>query len=71
MIKYLEEVTRSLVLILPKVSQYFKTFQDKGGDNNNINKLMSLRVHDRPSWLNGWVFVYELSACGFESVAVT
>ena len=20
-----------------------------------------------PVWLNGWVFVYELSACGFES----
>ena len=21
----------------------------------------------RPVWLNGWVFVYELSGCGFES----
>ena len=20
-----------------------------------------------PAWLNGWVFVYELSGCGFES----
>ena len=23
--------------------------------------------HFRPVWLNGWVFVYELSVCGFES----
>ena len=21
----------------------------------------------RPVWLNGWVFLYELSSCGFES----
>ena len=24
-----------------------------------------------PVWLNGWVFVYELSGCGSSSVAVT
>ena len=22
---------------------------------------------NRPVWLNGWVFAYELSGCGFES----
>ena len=26
--------------------------------------------HLRPVWLNGWVFVYELSGCGFESRCV-
>ena len=24
-------------------------------------------LSNRPVWLNGWVFVYELSGCGFES----
>ena len=24
-------------------------------------------THNRPAWLNGWVFAYELSGCGFES----
>ena len=24
-----------------------------------------------PVWLNGWVFVYKLTGCGFEPVAVT
>ena len=59
LIRYLEEFTRPFVLILPKVSQYFKTFKYKGGDNNNINKLMSLLVDDRSAWLYGSVFLYK------------
>ena len=43
---YLDEVIRPLVLILPKMSTYVKTFKDKGGDNNKNNKLMSLCIDD-------------------------
>ena len=32
LIGYLDEVIRPLVLILPKMSGYIKTFKDKGGD---------------------------------------
>ena len=45
LIGYLDEVIRPLILILPKMSGYVKTFKDKGGDKNE-NKLMFLRTHD-------------------------
>ena len=35
---YLDEVIGPLVLILPKMSGYVKTFKDKSGDEININK---------------------------------
>ena len=41
---YSDEVIRTLVLILPKMRAYIKTFKDKGGDKNN--KLMPLRAGD-------------------------
>ena len=28
------------------MSEYIKSFKDKGGDKNKINKLMSLRLDD-------------------------
>ena len=43
---YLDEVIRPLVLILPKMSRYVKTFKDEGVDNNKNNKLMSLCIDD-------------------------
>ena len=30
----------------------------------NVKELLA---QNRPVWLNGWVFVYDLSGCGFES----
>ena len=36
LVGYLEKVKRPLVLILPKMSQYVKTFKDKDGDKNKI-----------------------------------
>ena len=42
LIGYLDDVIRPLVLVLPKLSGYLKTF--KGRDKNN--KLISLRVDD-------------------------
>ena len=40
MIGYLDDVIRPLVLILSKISEYAKTF------NNKKNNLMSFRLHD-------------------------
>ena len=38
--EYLDEVIRQLVLILPKMSGYVKTFKVKDGDKDKSNKLM-------------------------------
>ena len=35
---------RPLVLIIPKMSRYVKTFEVKEGNKNKINKLMSFRI---------------------------
>ena len=34
---------------------------------HHANKYSQLSSIIRPLWLDGWVFVYELSGCGFES----
>ena len=45
MIGYLNKVIRALVLIMPKMSGYVKTFKIKNRDKDN-NKLMSFRIDD-------------------------
>ena len=45
-IGYIDEVIRPLVLIMPKVSGYVKTFKVKDGDKDKNNKLMSFRIDD-------------------------
>ena len=42
MVGYLDKAIRPLVLIMPKMSGYVKTFKVKEGNN----KLMSLRIDD-------------------------
>ena len=44
--EYLDEVIRSLVLILPKISGYVKAFKVKDGDKDKNNKLMSFHMDD-------------------------
>ena len=44
LIEYLNEVLKPLVLILPKLSRYIKTFKDK--DGNRKNKLMTFYIDD-------------------------
>ena len=44
MIGYFHEAVRPLVLILPKMSAFVKTFRYKGVDKNENNKLMFLRI---------------------------
>ena len=45
LIRYLDEVTRPLVLIMPKMSGYVKTFKVKDKDGNN--KLISFCINDK------------------------
>ena len=46
MLRYLDEVIRPLVLILPTIIGHINTCKDKDGDHNenNSNKLMSLHI---------------------------
>ena len=46
LIGYLEKVTRTLVLIIPKVSGYVKKYKVKDKDKDKNNKLMSFRIDD-------------------------
>ena len=46
MVRYLAKVTKPLVLILPKMSGYVKTFKVKDGDKDENNKLISFRIDD-------------------------
>ena len=46
LIEYLDEVIRPLVLILPKMCGYVKTFKDKDGDKDKNDKFMSLCIND-------------------------
>ena len=43
---YLDVVMRALVLILPKMSRFVKTFENKGGDKEKNNELMYLFIYD-------------------------
>ena len=43
---YLDKAIRPLVLIMPKISGYVKTFEVKVGDKYKNNKLMSFRIDD-------------------------
>ena len=46
MIEYLDEVIKPLVLTLPKMSGYIKTFKVKDRDKDKNNKLMSFGIDD-------------------------
>ena len=46
MIGYLDKTIRPLVLIMPKISEYVKTFKVKDGNKNKNNKLMSFCIDD-------------------------
>ena len=59
MIEYLDEVIRSLLLILPKVSRYDKIFKVKDGDKDKNHNLKSLHIDDEKlleKYKNLWRF---------------
>ena len=43
---YLDKAIRPLILIMPKMSGYIKTFKVKEGDKVRNNKSMSFRIDD-------------------------
>ena len=45
-IKCLDKLIRPLVLMMPKINGYVKTFKVKDGDKDNYNKLMSFSIDD-------------------------
>ena len=45
LIGYLDKVIRPLVLILPKMIRYVKTFKVKDGDKDKSNKFMSFVIY--------------------------
>ena len=45
-IGYVDKSIKPLVLIIPKMSGYVKTFKVADGDKDKNNKLMSLRIGD-------------------------
>ena len=47
LIGYLDKVIRPLVLILPKIIGYVKTFKGEDGDKEKTNKLMSFRINNK------------------------
>ena len=47
MVGYLDKAIRPLVLIMPEMSGYTKTFKVKDGDKDKKNKLMPLRIDDK------------------------
>ena len=46
LIGYLDKVLRALVLIMPKLSGYVKTFKVKDEDKDKKGKLMSFHIND-------------------------
>ena len=46
LIGYLDKTIKPLVLLMPKMSWYIKTFKVKGGDKYPNNKLMSFLIDD-------------------------
>ena len=46
LVGYLDNVITSLVLILPKMSRYVKTFKVKDGNKDKNSKLMPFRIDD-------------------------
>ena len=44
-----DKTIRQLVLIMPKISGYVKTFKVKEGNKDKINKLISFHIDDEKS----------------------
>ena len=45
-IGYLDKAIRPLILIMPKMGGFFKTFKVKDEDKDKNKKFMSLHIHD-------------------------
>ena len=61
--RYLGKVIRPLVLVLPKMSGYIKTFKVKDGDKDKNNKFLSFCVDDEKLLKKIKPFMLRLNPC--------
>ena len=72
-IGYLDKVRRPLVLILPKMSGYVKTFKDDSEDKNKTNKLMNLCIDDHKlleKYKTIWTMIENLKSIELNSFSI-
>ena len=72
-IGYLDKVIRPLVLILPKMSGYVKTFKDNSEDKNKINKLMNLCIDDHKlleKYKTIWTMIENLKSIELNALSI-
>ena len=73
MIEYLHKVIRPLVLILPKMSGYVKTFKVKDEDKDKNNKLMCFHIDDNKllrKYKTIWTKIEDLKNIEFNALPV-
>ena len=73
MIGYLHKVIRPLVLILPKMSGYVKTFKVKDEDKDKNNKLMCFHIDDNKllrKYKTIWTKIEDLKNIEFNALPV-
>ena len=64
---------RALVLILPKMSRFVKTFKNKGGDKEKNNELMYLFIYDYIILENNkivWINIEDLKSIEIVALSV-
>ena len=72
-IGYLDKFIRPLVLILPKMSGYVKTFKDNSEDKNKINKLMNLCIDDHKlleKYKTIWTMIENLKSIELNALSI-
>ena len=72
-IGYLDKFIRLLVLILPKMSGYVKTFKDNSEDKNKINKLMNLCIDDHKlleKYKTIWTMIENLKSIELNALSI-
>ena len=72
-IGYLDKVIRPLVLILPKMSGYVKTFKDDSEDKNKTNKLMNLCIDDHKlleKYKTIWTMIENLKSIELNALSI-
>ena len=70
---YLDKTIRPLVLILPKMSGYVKTFKDNSEDKNKINKLMNLCIDDQKlleKYKTIWTMIENLKSIELNALSI-
>ena len=59
-IGYFDKTIRPLILIMPKMSRYVKSFKVKEVDKGKNNKLVSFSIDDEKLFTNLWWQIYKI-----------